>query len=157
MILNAGSNFFQLLYTLPVRLDTLKTTNSRSLQSPQAADRRLENTTSPQTQKCDIQEINEENRQTQKIYHFQNCGTVNLNVDSFNTRTITMENCGNKVPQVTLCSSFFLPLTFCHHVMSYYQIKGLMALRRAIKIYLCNPMPSFLMVCRYLLLHAISY
>ena len=95
-----GSKIFQLLYTLPVRLDTLKTTNSRSLQSPPAADRKLEK---------NPQEINEENCQAHKIYNFQNCGTVNLNVDSFNTRTITMENCGNKV---TICSSFFLPLIF---------------------------------------------
>ena len=31
-------------------------------------------------------------------------------MDSFNTRTITMENCGNKIPQVTICSSFSLSL-----------------------------------------------
>ena len=117
-------------------------------QSPQAADPRLEKTTNPrsQTQKCDIREIKEDNRQTHKIYHFQNCGTVNLNVDSFNARTFTMENCDNNVP-VTICSSFFFPLNLCPHVMSYYQSTELVAMRRAIKINICNPMPSLLTVC----------
>ena len=56
-----------------------------------------------------IQEIDDDNRpasQEHKVYHFHNCRIVYL--DSFNTRTLTMENCGNKVPQVTICSSFFL-------------------------------------------------
>ena len=80
--------------------------------SPQAADFMLEKTTdsrSPGTQKCDIQEINEDNRQTHKIYH---CGTVNMNMNSFNARGIRMENCGNKVraSQVPICSSLFLSL-----------------------------------------------
>ena len=42
-----------------------------------------------------------------KIYHFHNCRIM----DSFNTRTIAMDNCGNKLPQVTICSSFF-PFSF---------------------------------------------
>jgi hypothetical protein len=78
--------------------------------TPQAADHKLEKTThskSPQTQKSDIQEINEDIHQTHKIYHFQNCGTVYM--DSNNARGVRMENCGNNVPQVT-CS--FIPLTF---------------------------------------------
>ena len=89
--------------------------------SPQVADPgSLEK---PQTQKkYDIQEINEEKRKTHKSYYFQNCGIVNLNVDSFNTRTITMENCGNKVQRVTICSSFLslsLSLSrFSPHAMS---------------------------------------
>ena len=77
--------------------------------SLQAADPRLEKTTdsrSPQTQKCNnIQEINEDNHQTHKIYHFENCGTVYM--DSFNTHSVKMENCGNNTPKVT-CSSFLL-------------------------------------------------
>ena len=65
----------------------------------------------------DIQEIDEDIRQTRKIYHFQNCGSVCMSVssDSFNARGVTMENCGNNlnIPQVTCSFSFFsssLPL-----------------------------------------------
>ena len=124
-------------------------------ESPQATGPRSDNTTNFQPtqtrmQKYEIQEINEDNRQTHKIYHFQNCGTVNFNMDSFNTRTITMENCGNKVPpQVNICPSFYFS-HFCPYVMSYYQITELVAMRRAMKTYIHNPMPSLLMVCGYL-------
>ena len=62
---------------------------------------------SPQMQNGNIQEIDDDNcpSQEHKIYHFHNCRIVYL--DSFNTRTVTMESCGNQVPQVTICSSFF--------------------------------------------------
>ena len=54
-----------------------------------------------QMQNSNIQEIDNDNRPSpeHKIYHFHNCRIM----DSFNTRTITMENCGNEVPQVTIC------------------------------------------------------
>ena len=75
---------------------------------PAAADRLGEtmNSGSPQTQKSDIQEVNEDIHQTHKLYHFQNCGTVYM--DSLNARGVRMENCGNHVPQFT-CSWFFSP------------------------------------------------
>jgi hypothetical protein len=79
---------------------------------PQAASHRLERTTpfrSPHTQsvtqRSDIQETNEDICQTDRIYHFQNCGTVNI--DSFNARGVRMKNCGNNLPQVT-CLFIFL-------------------------------------------------
>ena len=101
-----------------------------------------------QMQNSGIQEIVDDNRSSlveHKIYHFHNCRIA----DSFNTRTMTMENCGNKVPQVTICSSFFIFSHFCPHVIFYYQITGLVVMSRAMKIYLCNPMPYLLMVCGY--------
>jgi hypothetical protein len=118
--------------------------------SPQAADPMLENITnprSPQTQKCDIQEINEDNCQTHIIYHFQNCGTVNM--DSFNARNVRMENCGNNVPQLT-CSLFFLffvpsQLTWPYHIVQI-TVLGLSALK---KFYTHNLMQSP-MVCGHL-------
>jgi hypothetical protein len=58
----------------------------------------------------DIQAMYEDDRQIYNIYHFQDCGTVYLN--SFNARGVTMENCGNYIPQVT-CSSF-PPLTLSY-------------------------------------------
>ena len=63
---------------------------------------------SPETQKCNIQDINEDNCRCQihKIYHFQNCGPVYI--DSFNAHGVKMENCGNSVPQVTCSLSFSL-------------------------------------------------
>ena len=83
---------------------------------PAAADRLGEtmNSGSPQTQKSDFQEVNEDIRQTHKLYHFQNCGTVYM--DSLNARGVRMENCGNHVPQFT-CSWFFSP-SFSHHFCS---------------------------------------
>ena len=54
----------------------------------------------PQMQDSAIQEID---RQAYTIYHFHNCGTVYL--DSLNAHNVTMENCGNNVPQVT-CPPF---------------------------------------------------
>jgi len=53
-----------------------------------------------QVQNGNIQEIDDNNRSSSehKILHFHNCRIV----DSFNTRTITMENCGNEIPQVTI-------------------------------------------------------
>ena len=85
-------------------------------------------TKSPQMQNGNIQKINDDNRPSpeHKIYHFHNCRIMN----SFNTRTITMENSGNKVPQVTICSSFFLFSHLCPHVMSYYQFTRLVAMKR---------------------------
>ena len=73
--------------------------------SPQAADPRVKKTTSPRSP--DNQEINEDIRQTHKIYQFQNCGIVHM--DSLNARGVRMENCGNSVPQVT-CSFIFFSL-----------------------------------------------
>ena len=104
-------------------------------------------TKSPQMQNGNIQKINDDNRPSpeHKIYHFHNCRIMN----SFNTRTITMENSGNKVPQVTICSSFFLFSHLCPHVMSYYQFTRIVAMKRVMKIYLCNLMPSLLMVRGY--------
>jgi hypothetical protein len=50
------------------------------------------------------QEIDEDHDcQVHKVYHFYNCV---VHLDSQNTHTTTMENCGNHLPQVT-CSSFF--------------------------------------------------
>ena len=60
-------------------LDTVDRNTVIVDKSPQAADPRLEetaNTRSPQTQKCDIKDINEDNRQTHKTYCFQNCANV---------------------------------------------------------------------------------
>ena len=69
----------------------------------------------------DIQEVNEDIHQTHKIYHFQNCGTVCMSVDSFNTRGVRMKNCGNIIPQVTRSFSFFLSFSFSYNLaMSYY-------------------------------------
>ena len=69
--------------------------------SPQAADSSLE-----KTKNSPSPDINEDIRQTHKIYHIQNCGTVYMPVDSFNARGVRMENCCNNVPQIT-CSLFF--------------------------------------------------
>ena len=85
--------------------------------SPQAVDRRLEKITdshSPETQKRNIQEIDEDKRLIRKIYHFKNCGTVYM--DSLNAHDVRVKNCGNNVPNVT-CSLFLLFLfsfTFVH-------------------------------------------
>ena len=77
-------------------------------------DPRLKKTPRSPGSASDTQDINEDIRQTHKIYHFQNCGTVS--VDSFNARGVTMENCGNTIPQVTCSSSFsFLCFCFCFH------------------------------------------
>ena len=83
-------------------------------------------TKSPQMQNGNIQKINDDNRPSpeHKIYHFHNCRIMN----SFNTRTITMENSGNKVPQVTICSSFFLLFSFmssCNVVLSVHKVSGI--------------------------------
>ena len=81
--------------------------------TPHAADLRLENITHSQTQKSDIQNIND------IMYHFQNCGTVNLNIDSFNARGVRMENCHNNIPQVS-CSSLPLTFVFSSNLAIYY-------------------------------------
>lgn len=86
--------------------------------SSQVADPRLDkNSRSPQMQEC--QEMNEDNRQTHKIYQIQNCGIVYM--DSFNACGVRMENCGNHVPQVT-CSLSFSP-HFCSHLNLQYHIQ----------------------------------
>ena len=77
----------------------------------------------PQMQDGNIQEIDDGNssRSGHKTYHFHNCRIM----DSFNTRTITMENCGNKVPQVTMCSSFsclFSFLSSCNVLFSDHRV-----------------------------------
>ncbi|KAF8799713.1 hypothetical protein BYT27DRAFT_7200939 [Phlegmacium glaucopus] len=64
------------------------------------ADQRSEKTTnSPQMQSADIQATLGEDVPQSPPIHFQNCGIVYLN--SFNTRSITMEDCANHVPQIT--------------------------------------------------------
>ena len=72
---------------------------------PAAADRlgKTMNSGSPQSQKSDIQEENEDFSQTHKKYHFQNCGTVYMD-----SRNVRMENCGNHIPQVTSSYLIFL-------------------------------------------------
>ena len=72
----------------------------------QTADPRSEKTTNSRLGSPDIQEMNEDIRQTHKIY-FQNCGTVYMPVGSFNAQGVRMDNCNNNVPQVT-CSLSFL-------------------------------------------------
>ena len=78
--------------------------------SPQTADRleKTMNSRSPQTQKCDIQEITEEDNQTPKIYQIQNCGTIYMDSSNINAHDVRMENCSNNVPQVVTCSLFYL-------------------------------------------------
>ena len=86
--------------------------------SPQAADPLLEKITgsrSPETQKCNIQEIEEGKRITRKIFHFENCGTVYM--DSLNAHNVKIKNCGNNVPNVT-CLLF---LSFSPHFCSHWQ------------------------------------
>ena len=86
------SPFFQLLYILTVGLDMVyRNTVERSTPDP-----RLEETTNSRSPY--IEEMNEDIRQTHNIYHFQNCGTVSMSVDSFNARGVRMENCGNNIP-----------------------------------------------------------
>ena len=79
--------------------------------SPQAADPSLNRSGTTNSRSPDIQEINKDNRQTHQIYHFQNCGTVYMPVDSFNARGVRMENCSNNVPQVN-CSLFIFSFSF---------------------------------------------
>ena len=100
--LNPPTPYYQNMANKNTLLDPIFVANLN--QSPQL-DKSL------QMQSGDIQEINDDNRPSpeHKIYHFHNCRIM----DSFNTRTITMENSGNKVPQVTICPSFFfLPFSF---------------------------------------------
>ena len=105
-----------------------KTTNSRSPPS--------------QTQKRNIQEMNEDIRKTHKIYQFQNCGIVYMN--SSNVRGVRMKNCGNNLnsPQVT-CSLFFLFFFPSHHIIQIIVLLGLWAMG---KFYTRNLMQS-LVVC----------
>ena len=89
---------------------------------------------SPETQKCNIQEIDEDKRITCKIYHFESCGTVYM--DSLNAHYVKIKNCGNNVPNVT-CSLFlsFSP-HFCshcqptwpYHIMIQITVLGLLAM-----------------------------
>ena len=100
--------------------------------SPQAADPKSEKTTTRNSRSPDVQGINEDVRQTHKIYHFQNCGTVYMPVDSYNARGVIMENCGNDVPQVT-CSLLFSPQPqICSHLTRAFQITvlRLLAMRK---------------------------
>ena len=79
----------------------------------------LEKTTNSRSP--DIEEISEDIRQTQNIYHFQNCGTVCMSVDSFNARGVSMENCGNNIPQVTCSYSYLVLFHFSSNfAISYY-------------------------------------
>ena len=72
----------------------------------QSDDPTLDKMNYPQAQNGDIQGTDDDNHQTHKTYHFHNCGMVYL--DSFNTRRVTMEDCGNQVT----CVSFFFPHLF---------------------------------------------
>jgi hypothetical protein len=123
-LLNYSSRFdIQLLFTLPVRLDMVDRHTVIIDSSPQAADPRLEKTTNSESrspQEGDIQEINEDNHQTQKVYHIQNFGTVN--VDSYNAHGVRMENCNNNVSQLT-CSLLFSPHS-CSHLTWPYHIRS---------------------------------
>jgi len=67
----------------------------------QSDDPTLEKMNYPQVQNGDIQGTDDDNHQTHKTHHFHNCGMVYL--DSLNTRrlSVTMEDCGNHVQQVT--------------------------------------------------------
>ena len=119
--------------------------------SPQAADPRMENTSnsrSPQTQKCDIQEINKDIYRSHKMYHIENCGTVYI--DSFNARGVRVENCGNNTPKVTCAFVSFPPHCSSHLTWQYHIIQitvlGLLAMR---KIYIHNLMQPT-MVCGHL-------
>ena len=100
--------------TLPLRLNMVNTVIVD--RSPQAADPDLGKTTNSRSP--DIQGIKEDIHEINKIYHFQNCGTVYMPVDSLNARGVIMENCGNNVPQVT-CSLFFFSFS-SNLALSYY-------------------------------------
>ena len=110
-ILSRFSPFVQLLTLQSVGLDMVNSNTVIVDRSPQAADPSLNRATNSRSP--DIQEINKDsdNRQTHPIYHFQNCGTVYMPVDSFNARGVRMENCGNNVPQIT-CSLFSSSFSF---------------------------------------------
>ena len=141
------SPFVQLLYTLPAKLDMPVVERNISIvdSSPQAANPRLEKTMNSRSP--DIQEINEDIRQTHKIYyHFQNCGTVYMPVNSFNARGVRMENCGNNVPQVTCSLSFPPYVHFCSHLYHVIQItvQRLLTMR---KFYTHNLMQSPVVCC----------
>lgn len=71
-----------------------------TVDSPPPDPRLLEKTTNSRSP----EEINEDISQTQNTYHFQNCGTVYMTVDSFNAGGVRIENCGNNIPQVN-CSN----------------------------------------------------
>ena len=68
-----------------------------------------------------VRNDNEDIRQSQNIYHFQNCGTVCMSVDSFNAHGVRMENCGNYIPQVTCPYSylyfFLFHLNWPYHII----------------------------------------
>ena len=105
-------------YTLQFRMDMADRDTVIVDLSPQAADPRLKKITdsrSPETQKCNIQEIDEGKRITRKIFHFENCGTVYM--DSLNAHNVKIKNCGNNVPNVT-CLLF---LSFSPHFCSHWQ------------------------------------
>ena len=60
--------------------------------------------------------FDEERYQPRKTYCFNNCGTVNVNVNSFNAHGVIMENCSNHVRQFACASFLFLSLRFCLYV-----------------------------------------
>ena len=136
--------FIQLLHALQVRLDMVCRDTVNIDRSPQATDPRLETTTNPRSPDTleIINEINEDTGKINKIYHFQNCGTVYMPVDSFNARGIRMENCGNNVPQITCSLSFsshFCLLTWPYRIIIKITILRLLATR---KFYIHNLMQS---------------
>ena len=79
----------------------------------QSDDPTLEKMNDLQVQNGDIQGTDDDNHQTHKTYHFHNCEMVYL--DSLNTRSVTMEDCGDHVQQVTRASFFSLSI-FRPHV-----------------------------------------
>ena len=94
-----------------VDFSSYSTPFKRIMASP---DSRLEKTTNSRSPY--IQEINEDIRQSHRIYHFQNCGTVCMSAESFNARGVRMENCGNNIPQVTCSYSLLSFFPFRHNV-----------------------------------------
>ena len=61
-----------------------------------------------QMQNGNIQEIDDDNHPSSehKIFHFHNCRIM----DSFSTRTITMEKCGNKTLKLLIVRLIYFPV-----------------------------------------------
>ena len=115
------SPFSQLAYiqvgALTVGLDMIY---RNTLESP-PPDSRSEKTMNSQSP--DIEETNENIRHqthTGNIYHFQNCRSVSMSVDSFNAQGVRMEHCGNNTPQVNCSYSFSFLFPFSSNLAILY-------------------------------------